>query len=139
MPRNSNAYSAKRKALKNKALDRSATSNDIKIAETLTPQMPRKCPANILPKTRAKKLAAIETRARRKKLETWLKVDLYKMIEQRRYCERYRLEGFEREDFEAVVTRLRWRDPLIGRKIDLVNFIDRNSVTVWFWVGAYYG
>lgn len=61
------------------------------------------------------------------------------MIEQRRYYERYRLEGFEREDFEAVVTRLRWRDPLIGRKIDLVNFIDRNSVTVWFWVGAYYG
>ena len=134
MPRNSNVCPAKRKALS----PLSPTDFKPSVPETLTPQIPQ-CPANILPKTRAEKLATIETRARRKKLETWLKVDLYKMIEQRRYYERYRLEGFEREDFEAVVTRLRWRDPLIGRKIDLVNFIDRNSVTVWFWVGAYYG
>ncbi len=83
--------------------------------------------------------ATIEARARRKKLEAWLKLDLYKLIEQRSPGERYRLKGCEREDFEAVITRLRRLDPLIRRKIDSVNFIDRNLVRVWFWGGANHG
>ena len=55
MPRNFNAYSAKRKALKNKALDRSATNSDIKTAERFAgqrecPAMPRKLSRKAVPK-----------------------------------------------------------------------------------------
>jgi hypothetical protein len=110
----------KRKPFSVKASRRSATPT----AETLTPQKPRKFEAN----------APQKTKERRRKLEDWLKGDLLKMIEQRRYYVRYLLKGRDREDFEAVLKRLRFADRDIDRAIDLVNFIDRGSVTIWFWV-----
>lgn len=98
---------------------------------------PEILPTKLKPKrSRQANEATIETRAERKKLEKWLRDDLHKLIEQRSYGVRYSLKGSNLEDFEAVVKRLRWRDPLIGRKIDSVNFIDRKSVRIWFWGGS---
>ena len=92
-------------------------------------------------KTRAEKLAAIdELMSDFDRKVAWVEKQLYKAIDGGFYWWNIeRVTKAERPEFAAILARLRLRDPAINRAIDSVNYIDRNSVTVWFWVGANHG